>query len=371
MTPRRSALVVLGAYLGARLCDLLVFVIVSRRDGLNVWDVLPSWDGGWYQKALSAGWPSSLPIVDGEPGQSTWAWPPAFPLLGRLIAWPLGPDSEAAALIGINVAAGAAAALVLWAAVRRPLGDRQAVLVAVAWAAMPAAPVLLMAYAEGLFSLLVFASIWAVVRQRLLLAGVLLVGAGLTKTSVLPFAVALALVAVLGLRRSGAPRVRPATAVGAVLLAAAAALAWPAIVAASLGSATAYGDVQSAWGRSTIPGRDTLASVYGLLIDPRIDILTGLLMTALAVVAGFVVWRDARYPLYVRIVGLTSPAFLLATGAALSSARLLLPDPALPGLAARLMRATVGIGVVLVVLTLMRAAWIALYVSGVSGDPPP
>jgi hypothetical protein len=236
---------------------------------------------------------------------------------------------------------------------------------------MPAAPVLLMAYAEGLFLLLAFAAMWAALRGRLVLAGSILLLAGLTKSSVLPFAVALIAVAVLSLRRSSVPQERPWRAVLALLLAAASVAVWPMVVAVALGSPTAYGDVQAAWGRSTIPGRDTLAAMYGLIGDPRLDILAGLTMTAAALVAGIVIWRDKRFPLFVRIVGVTSPLFLIATGAALSSARLLLPEPAMPGLAWRLMRGTTGIIVVLAALTLLRGAWIGLYVSGVSGDPPP
>lgn len=368
----RPGVVVLLAYVGLRLLDLGFFALVARRDRLGLVGVLLSWDGGWYQRALAEGWPDVVArAADGTLEQSTWAWPPLVPLLGRALSLPFGATSGGEVLLALNLVAGAAAALVLYAVLRPYVGERGAVLVSIAWASMPAAPVLLMAYAEGVFILLLFLSMGAAVRERYLLAGALLLLAGLTKSSVLPYAAALALVALAGLRRSAQPRIHPGVVTGTVALAIASVAVWPVTVAVALGGLDAYGQVQAAWGRSTIPGRDTLAAVWGLRVEPRLDIIAGLLVTAVALGVGIAVWRDRRLPVFLRIVGVAGPVFLVATGAALSSARLLLPDPALPAFAGRLMRGPLAVAVVLGVLALLRWGWIALYVSGVSVDPPP
>lgn len=371
MSRWRGLTFVLGAYSAFRVVDLGLFAAVAARDELSLRSVLMSWDGGWYRRAATEGWPADVArTTTGVLEQSAWAWPPLYPALGRFVSGALGAPVEAA-LVGINVVTGALAAIILFLSLRAPLGDRASVVVAVVWAGMPAAPVFWMAYAEGLFVLLAFAAMWAAMRDRLLLAGLLLIGAGITKSSVLPFALALAIVAIGGLRaRSWQPQ-RIAGAVGVVVLSAVAVLAWPVVVAIALGSADAYGQVQAAWGRSTVPGYDTWKAALGFVWTPTLETAVGVLIAVIAVIAGVLVWRDSRVPAYLRLVGVISPAFLLATGAALSSARLLLPDPAVPTAIRRMMTGWVSATLVLVTLTAARAAWIATFVSGSPGEPPP
>lgn len=359
------------AFFAFRIVDLGLFSTVAARDGLPLWDLLLSWDGGWYHRAHSDGWPEVVNrSANGTLEQSTWAWPPLYPLLGRLLTTTTGLP-VGAVLVGINLASGAIAAVILHLSLRPSLGVRASVAAAVAWAAMPAAPVLLMAYAEGLFALIAFAAMWAAIKQRLVFSGLLLIAAGLTKASVLPFAIALVLVAISSVRNHEVQPRRPWSTVGAMALALGAIVVWPLVVAVALGSADAYGQVQAAWGRSTLPGYDTTVAVVNLVRNPTIDTVAGLGMTALAVIAGILVWRDRQVPLFVRLVGLASPVFLIATGAALSSVRLLLPDPAMPVALRRIMTGAGALTLVLLVLTLARWSWIAVFVSGVSGDPPP
>lgn len=370
MSRWRAASFVLLAYAAFRAVDVGFFALVAARDGLSLRAVLMSWDGGWYRAIAVQGWPAEVArMANGTLEQSAWAWPPLYPILARLTSEFVGLPVSAA-FIGINVVAGGLAAVILCLSLRGPLGNRAAIMVAVAWAGMPAAPVFVMAYAEGLFIVLAFAAMWAAMRDRLLLSGALLVVAGLTKSSVLPFALALAIVAIASVRAKGVRVSQVATAAGAVILAATAVFVWPVVVGIALGSADAYGQVQAAWGRSTVPGYDTLRSVAELIQTPSIETTAGLLVTGIALAVGVLVWRDKGVPVYVRLVGVISPAFLIATGAALSSIRLLLPDPALPIAIRRVMSGWVAITIVVVGLTATRAFWIAIYIPASAGDPP-
>lgn len=370
MSRWRAALFVLLAYAAFRVVDIGLFALVGVREGLSLRAVLMSWDGGWFRAMALEGWPHEVArMANGTLEQSAWAWPPIYPVLGRLTSQLLGLSIDAV-LIGINVVGCASAALILYLSLREPLGDQAGLIVAVAWSGMPAAPVLVMAYAEGLFIMLAFAAMWAGMRDRLLLSGALLVAAGLTKSSVLPFALALAIVAIASIRSKGAHLSQLATALGAVILAAVAVLLWPVAVAFALGSVDAYGQVQAAWNRSTIPGYGTLQAVREVVRTPSIEIAAGLLMTGVSIIAAVLVWRDTRVPVYLRLVGMASPAFLIATGAAFSSARLLLPDPALPTAIRRVVNGWVALILVIVGLTASRAFWIAAYLPASAGDPP-
>ncbi len=367
---RRPAVVVALAFLALRAVDALLMLVVARRDGLPLPDVLLSWDGGWYARAIADGWPEAAgAALRTGVEQSTWAWPPVYPLVVRLLAAPLGGTEPLMVLV--NIGAGTMAAVVLMWLLRDRMGTRPAACIAILWASMPAAPVFLMAYAEGPFLLLLFCVAWAAVRERYLLAALLLLPAGLTKSSAAPYAVAL--IAVVVVRWRDRSRSGPAggTVLAVTVLAVIGMLAWPAIVAIRLGSWDAYSAIQATWGRSSIPGRDTLAWIVHLGGTGVADTGLVLIMVIAALLAAVLAWRDRRLPLFVRVVGITSPAFLLTIGVGISTARLLLPDIAIPGVAGRLARGWSGLVLLSGVLLLLRFAWIATYISGVSGEPPP
>src|SRR5207342_3010746 len=105
---------------------------------------------------------------------------------------------------------------------------------------------------------LTFGSLWALTRRRYLLAGALLVPAGLTKATVAPFAVTLLITIVIEMVRGGRAVVSWWRAGGAIALAFVGVAIWPAWTAYRLGYWDAYAVAHSAWGRSSIPLHDTL-----------------------------------------------------------------------------------------------------------------
>src|SRR5580698_8333881 len=158
---------------------------------------LLGWDAGWYETIARVGY---KPL-----GQQSLRFFPGVPLLTHALAWLPGVDDGAALVVVANVSALVATAL-LFALVRRELGD-EAVARRAIWmlSLAPAAFVLVMGYAEatllclsvGCFLALRPARSVPQVRPQFLLAGLLAFGAALTR----PVGVLLALAVVAELVR--------------------------------------------------------------------------------------------------------------------------------------------------------------------------
>ncbi len=367
------ALAVTTGYVLLRALDLVGFALVGGDGSRSLGDTLTTWDGGWYVRAARIGWPEHVDIaVDGTPpGQTTWAWPPLFPLAGRILAAPFGAGAVPAALTVVAMVSGLLAALVLSRAVRPFAGVAGGIGVALLWASMPAAPVLLMSYTEASFCLLAFAALWAAARERFLLAGAVLVAAGLVRNSALPFAVALAAAAWMSWRGRTATRLSTPRLVAVALLAVASVVTWPLVVALRAGSWDGLARVHAAWGRATTPLHDTAAWFWHLDRQGLPEVALVLVVLAAATIAAVACWRDSRYPLSVRLIGPVSVLFLLATGVGTSGLRLLLPDVAIPAWLQPLVRSATAVVVACVVLLALRWAWIGVYVGGSPDSPPP
>lgn len=362
-----------------RIIDLSLYALVAQRDGVTIPRLLRAWDGDWLYRAITEGWPDSLPLDEsGTVAPSTWAWPPLFPLLVRFMTLPLGRDVISPTMIAFNLACSIAAAVTLWAVIRPTGGNGLAVLSALLWASMPSAPVFLMAYAEGLFILLAFVALLLAGRGNYVGAGLVLVLAGLTKSSVAPFAIALIVVVVAAHwreRRSNLSARFDWSKAVAVALSLLAIAIWPLIVAIRLGSPNAYALAQRPWSRSSIPGWDSLQLIWNTGTRSYEDPLMAFVLVAIALIAGIAILRDTRFPIMVRAVGIISPLFLITVGAGTSTARLLLPDVGIPSWLARIVSgraALVGafIGATLLLL-IARFLWIAHYVSIAIAVPPP
>lgn len=370
-TTVHPVLAVVLVYVSMRAVDVLALVWVGSSTGQSLGEVLLSWDAAWHVRLADEGYPEDVPLgAGGVPVQTTWAWPPGYPLLGRLLAAPWGADAHGPAMVATAVVAGGAAAVVLMLALRGALGVRAAVTMAAVWSALPGATVLVMAYAEGLFALLAFGALWAAVRDRFVLAALLLLPAGLVKTSVVPYAIALVIAVWWTRVRPEQKPVALPTAAVVTAVSILAVVAWPLVVAVRLGSLDAYSTVQSAWGRSSIPFRDTAAWLVHPFARGYADDLLAYAALAVAIVAAVVVWRDRRFPRMVRLLGVTSPVTLLATGASVSTSRWLLGDVAVPGLGWRLTRGPVSVVVVLAALSVVRIIWTGVFLTGAPFPPP-
>ena len=366
-------LTVVAAYLALRLADLVVFAALARSRGLPPPAPLVGWDAGWYVRSALEGYPDRIPTdATGTVVQSTLAWPPLYPWLGRIGAMlvPAHPASAVeAVLVAASILGGLVAAALLCLTLLPSFGASRAIGSAVLWSALPATPVLVMGYTEGLFCALAFASLWAATRQRYVLAGALLVPAGLVRVTVLPFAVAL-VVAMVTDRRHGAavslPRMATATA-----LAALGAVAWPVILAVREGSLGAFGASQSAWGRSSIPFAESAGSLLHAWQDLTPNLVVAVLVVAAYVAAAVSVARDRTVPVAVRVLAVAAPVFVLAGGAVASTARYFVPDPALAIAIRRWVRSAGAVAVVVVLLVGLQVGWVLAYVGAAKGAPPP
>lgn len=368
---RHPLITVAAAFLVLRAIDWLMLIVIARRDLFSASRYLTTWDGEWYFQAITSGYPATLPLDGaGVPVMTTWAWPPVYPMAVRVLAAPIGAASIPYVMVLVNLVCGVLAAVVLYRLLAHSIGTGSSIAFAVLWASMPAAPSLMLGYAEGPFILLVFLAMLLALRERFIWAGIVLVLAGLTKSSVAPYALAIAICAMVALRSASLGSVRARAGVGAVLALLAIA-AWPIAVAVALGSPTAYAQVQQAWNRTSIPGLDSVRAIFEIGTGEWNDGLIALIVLLVATGAAIGMWRDRRMPLVTRLVGVLSPAFLFIVGAGMSSVRLLLPDVALPWLGWRLARGAALFVVVSVGLLLLRWAWMANYLSLAINFPPP
>ncbi len=365
-----------------RLSDLVVFWWVGKNAGRSLFEILMSWDSGWTLNAARNGYPETDAIGSSdEPVQTTWAWPPLYWLTARAVSYPLqaliiepvglGSDALSFSLVLVNVVCALLAALVLYLALRPLIGIKGSVTVALLWAAGPASPVFLMAYAEGLMSLLVFAALWAVVRGHWLSASFFLLGAAFVKSSSPPFAVALIIAVWIAHFSGKGSSVSRTRALVVTVIAGLASVGWPLTVGIVFGSFNALAQVQAAWGRTSIPFRDTLAGLYVGPGDFPAQWLFSVSIVAIVTLSGFLMFRDRRYPWFMRLSGIFLPAFVIAVGANIAAPRLLIPDLSLPVFEKKLTRGLGSLLLIMFVLLILRSLWIYLFPGGSIGDPAP
>lgn len=212
------------------------------------------WDGWWYGRIATGGYPPGLPVDDdGSVVMNEWAFFPLFPQLGRAVMAATGGSWEVVAPT-LSLALGAAAVLVVDRVVRH--GAPAAV---AAWpglpvasvavlCAYPAAVVLQTAYTESLALLLLASALLLVVRRSYLLASLPVLALGLTRSVAAPLAVVVLVHAWSRAREEGRLPRADLVRLGVLLGAAAVSTAlWPLWVARATGRADAFVATQEAW----------------------------------------------------------------------------------------------------------------------------
>jgi hypothetical protein len=212
------------------------------------------WDGGWFLQ-VADGYPSGYTYGDdGALQGNELAFFPLYPMLIRLLST-LGLNAGTAAIaVSWLASIGAAVALHL---LGTSLYGRRAgwALVAICCSA-PMSVVLSMAYSESLFLALVAGMFVAAHRQVWWAAGLLGLGAALTRPTGAAAAVALAVAAVLAVRRHPERRWQPLAAAAVALAGVPAYLGW---VAWRVGDLDAWFKIQTAgWGTSFDFGASTV-----------------------------------------------------------------------------------------------------------------
>ncbi|WP_121832986.1 hypothetical protein [Streptomyces sp. S1] len=344
--PTRPLLLALGGYAATRVIGLVVLAVAAAatgEDGLH--RLKGRWDSVWYVRIAEHGYGYEAVLPDGDV-HSDLAFFPLLPALERGLSAVLPLDAAGAGLL-VSWTAGLAAAWGVFRCGAHAFGPRTGVLLAVLWGVYPTAFVQSMAYTETLFTALAAWSLYAVLRDRWILAGLLCVAAGLTRPTAAALIAALGITALAALVRD---RRLPARTVAGVLIAPLGWLGYVVYVGIREDSPTAYFEVQAAWGNSIDGGLALARFVAGLPWPAALGLTAALAL--LARLVALCVRQRQPLPLLVYTIGvvlvslvgaayfgsrprLMMPAFglLLPPAAALARLRTRAAVPVLAGLA--------------------------------------
>ncbi|MET9653665.1 mannosyltransferase family protein [Streptomyces sp. NPDC006460] len=287
----------LGGYAATRLLGLVVLAVASAvtgKDGLH--RLSGRWDAVWYVRVAEHGYGYEVTLPDGSV-HSDLAFFPLFPGLERALSAVLPVDAATAGLVVAWIASLAAA----WGIYRcgaHVAGHRTGVALAVLWGVYPTAFVQSMAYTETLFTAFAAWSLFAVLRGRWVLAGALCAAAGLTRPTAVALVAAIGITALVAVVRERRLPLRMAV---GVLLAPLGWLAYIVYVGVRQGAATAYFDVQAAWGNSIDGGVALARFIAGLPLPAAFGLCAVLVLLGWLVV--LCVRQRQPLPLLVYTIG--------------------------------------------------------------------
>lgn len=348
-----------AATVGLQFLVLWWMIPPDSQDGVR--DKLLSWDGQWYVDVARNGYPDGLEYHDdGTLSGSTLAFFPLYPGLVRLVHDLTGLGHGTAALVVSRVAA-ACAAVVVYHLGRRLYDHRVGLVLSVLVCVQPMALSLSMAYTEGLFLALAAGALLAAHREAWLTAGLLGLLAGLTRSTAVAVAAALAVAAGLAMWRRRRVVWR---AVAGCALGAAGVPAYLLWVAHRTGRLDGWTAIQEAgwqthwdWGRATLRFfGDTLR--HG---DGWVAVSTVMLICAALLGSALTIMDRVWPPLVVYgllVIGLT----VGQTNYYHSKPRLLVPALlALLPLAVALARARTRVAVTVLVVLALFGTWYGAY----------
>lgn len=186
----------MGLYVAVRLITLAMVLVNDAFTNQGLVAHLSTWDGAWFLQAVRHGWPSHLPHAQGHVLANPIAFFPLFPLAIRAVA---AVTTLSAAVVGIWLSAVAGLTAVVGVGLLtaeftdRDRGERAALLFALA----PGSFVFNLIYNDGLLITFCALSLWALLRRRWRLAGV--IGVLATATSPVGLILALSCVVSAGL----------------------------------------------------------------------------------------------------------------------------------------------------------------------------
>lgn len=249
---------VLAVYAASRVVTTVILLIFARVQGPNPWtaahpsyfDFASIWDGRWYNIVSIAGYPSSLPTLDGHVTESAWAFLPAYPGLVNAVQFVTGMSWPVAAVL-LSALFGAGAALLFYRLLLRVnLSPSTSMFAVVLFCISPVSPLFQLAYAESMYIFLLVAALLLLVERRYGLLFPVVAAMAFTRPSGLAFALALALHVLYRwfTRRTDPFPVRDRiVSLSLTVFSGLAGLAWPAIAGLVTGNLSAYTDSELAW----------------------------------------------------------------------------------------------------------------------------
>ena len=181
---------------------LAAWTVTIGHPGMRVFDVLGRWDGTWYIKAATEGYPASLPHhLIGVAAQSPIAFFPAYPALVRFVWW-LTPLSPLASAVLVSFLVGAVATILIGLLAKQVTGDEDtAERAVILFCFFPGAIVLSLVYAEGVMIIGAALCLLALLQRRWVLAGAAGAVASAARANGLVLTLCCAWVAVEAIRR--------------------------------------------------------------------------------------------------------------------------------------------------------------------------
>ena len=260
----RGAGVAFGIFALTRVGQLLMLAWLgaASHNDIGLRARLLVWDGGWFLRVAVNGYPHGYTYDQaGQLQGNELAFFPLYPMLIRGVS-ALGVNSGTAA-IAVSWLASIGAALALHLLGTSLYGKRTGwALVAICCTA-PVSVVLSMAYSEGLFLALVAGMFVAAHRKVWWAAGLLGLGAALTRPTGAAAALGLAVAALMAVRQSREKAWQPITAAIVALAGVPLFLIW---VGSRVGDPSAWFRIQAAgWGTSFDYGASTVTFLYNTL----------------------------------------------------------------------------------------------------------
>ncbi|GGV48257.1 membrane protein [Streptomyces longisporoflavus] len=320
----RRAAPALLAYAGVRALGVAVLAVWSAAAGKSAHTLLTArWDSLWYTRVAEFGYGWEVRLPDGSV-HSNLAFFPLLPWLERLVS-AISPLSYADAGLVVSWLASLCAAAGIFAIADHLYGRRAGICAVALWAVLPVGIVQSMAYSESLFTALAAWSLYAVLTDRWVWAGVLASGAGLTRPVGAAVVAAIWVTAALRVRREGTADRRMILGVVLAPLGAAGYVLW---VGRRTGDGLlGYLDVQAGWGNGFDFGY-AFARFVGekFTAFPAALAGAGLIVGVALAIWLYVVGVRARQPLPLLVYsGIVMALALCAAGYFGSKPRLLLP----------------------------------------------
>lgn len=342
------------------------------RGFTTMWDALLSWDARWYSLLAGSGLGGPIGAADtnGVPYEMRVMFFPLYPWLARPLTFLPFISPEAACLI-VSLLAAVAAAWGIFALGNKLHGSRFGIMLVALWAVAPAAMTQNGAFSESLFTALAAWTLYALLNEQWLIAGLLAGVSGLSRPT------AAALIGTVGLaalfaavqRRGGW---RPYV---AMLLAPLGLLGYLAYASAKLGGIKEYFDIhENTFGAHFDYGKSHWEVVTGILIGVGDDAAQPIRVMSVLFLFGFVTllvlaighrapWQLTVFAVATLVLAVGSRAHISMVG------RHLLPAfPVLIVPAVVLARSSVGKSAIVLGALALCSGWYAGWLPFISGQ---
>lgn len=244
-------------FVASRVVTTIMLLVLAGVQGPNPWtgahpgyfDFAAIWDGRWYNIVSIAGYPASLPLLDGHVNQNAWAFMPGYPAVVDVVAFVTRTPWPVAAVLA-SVAFGLGASLVFYRLLRLRLSASTSLYAVALFCVAPVSPLFQLAYGESMYIFLLALALYLLMLRRYWWLIPVVTVMGFTRPSGLAFALALGMHVIYRFavrERDPFPPVERTASITVTVYSGLAGLAWPAIAAIATGSLTAYTDTELAW----------------------------------------------------------------------------------------------------------------------------